>query len=103
MGDFDNDGLTEFYSFGGKFLGHLNTQAVTNTALQQMAMPTAMLQSENSRLKISWQRGQEAETSACDLTYELRIGTQPGEGDVLRAQSLPDGRRLTTREGNHKI
>lgn len=100
LGDFSNDGLTEFYTFGGKFYGHLTTQTKANTAPLQMAKPTALLQTETGRLKISWQRGQDAETSACDLTYELRIGTQPGQGDVLRAQSLPDGRRLTTREGN---
>ena len=99
LGDFDNDGLTEFYSLGGVLYGHLSSQAQPNTRPARMRMPTAMLMSETNRLKISWLQGADAETSACDLTYELRIGTQPGLGDVLRAEALPDGRRLTTRAG----
>lgn len=100
LGDFNNDGLTEFYSFNGKLYGHLNTQTIRNTAPAQMAMPTAMFVPDVNRLKIAWQRGQDNETSACDLTYELRIGTQPGLGDVLRAESTADGKRHTIREGN---
>ena len=99
VGDFNNDGMTEFYSLSGRLYGHLASQTIANTAPKKMSMPSAILQPENSRLKIMWQRGEDAETTACDLTYELRIGTAPGLGDVLRAESLADGRRLTTREG----
>lgn len=104
IGDFNNDGRTEIYtnkSYWDKSVTSesLVSQTLTNTAPKKMAMPTAMLQPENNRLKISWQRGEDAETSACDLTYEVRIGTQPGLGDVMQPQSLPDGRRQTIREG----
>lgn len=107
LGDFDNDGITEFYTlltYGNSYIwntyGHLTSQTVTNTAPQKMAMPTAVFMPETNRLKIAWELGQDAETSACDLTYELRIGTQPGAGDVLRAESAADGKRMTIREGN---
>lgn len=100
LGDFTGDGLTEFYCGGGRFYGHLRSQTQPNTRPQKMAMPTAMFLPEMNRLKIAWQYGSDAETSSCDLTYELRIGTQPGLGDVLRAESTADGKRLTIREGN---
>lgn len=112
IGDFSNNGFTEFYSgnaqMGNSFdnpesgdrYGHLLSQTIQNTAPKKMLQPVAMLQPEIQRLKISWQRGEDAETSACDLTYELRIGTAPGLGDVMRAESLTDGRRRTIREGN---
>lgn len=101
LGDFNNDGLTEFYSYSGILYGHLSSQTQANTRPARMAMPTAILMPETNRLKINWQQGTDAETSACDLTYELRIGTQPGLGDVLRAESMEDGKRLTTRAGKH--
>lgn len=107
LGDFDNNGITEFYSLNtyGSWkewnaYGQLNSQTVPNTAPQKMAKPTAIFVPETNRLKIAWEKGKDAETSACDLTYELRIGTQPGKGDVLRAESIADGKRMTTREGN---
>ena len=100
LGDFNNDGLTEFYSNEGNYFGHIVTQTVHNTAPKKMSVPAVMLTPETNRLKISWLQGQDEETSACDLTYELRIGTQPGLGNILRAESLSDGRRQTTRDGN---
>lgn len=51
------------------------------------------------RLKVSWAPGSDAETSTADLTYELRIGTAPGLGDIAAAQSLPDGKRRCLRNG----
>ena len=99
LGDFNNDGLTEWYSNKGAWYGHLKTQTIRNTAPQKMEMPTAVLQPENNRLKITWKQGHDQETSACDLTYELRIGTAPGLGDIMRPASLEDGRRKTLREG----
>lgn len=99
LGDFDNDGFTEFYSNGGDVYGVLKSQTTQNTAPKKMAKPTALLDTETNRLKIIWAKGEDKETSACDLTYALRIGTAPGLDDVLRPASLPDGTRRTIREG----
>lgn len=99
LGDFDNDGFTEFYSNGGDVYGVLKSQTTQNTAPKKMAKPTALLDTETNRLKIIWAKGEDKETSACDLTYALRIGTAPGLSDVLRPASLPDGTRRTIREG----
>lgn len=102
IGDFDNDGKMDYryaiaYNSGVKF-GNFS-QAV-NTAPKKMKAPTAVLNAETGRLRINWQQGEDTETSACDLTYELRIGTQPASGDVLFGASLADGRRRLLDDGN---
>lgn len=51
-------------------------------------------------LKVEWGEGRDAECSATDLTYALRIGTAEGEGDMLYAHALTDGRRRNLLEGN---
>ena len=48
-----------------------------------MGKPIAVLQPDDGKLNITWKQGKDAQTSSCDLTYELRIGTAPGKGDVL--------------------
>ena len=103
VGDFDNDGKMDYRHYvpnttsGNKY--GVFSQAI-NTAPQKMEAPTAILNADKGRLRINWKQGTDAETSACDLTYELRIGTQPASGDVLFGASLVDGRRRTLEEGN---
>ena len=99
LGDFNNDGFTEFYSNNGDVYGILKSQTIQNTVPKKMSKPTALLDAETNRLKITWARGEDKETSACDLTYALRIGTAPGLSDVLHPASLPDGRRKVIGDG----
>ena len=101
IGDFDNDGKVDYRYYidyhstkMGYFAGNINT------APDKMTAPTATLNAKNGRLRIVWNQGTDAETSACDLTYELRIGTQPASGDVLFGASLADGTRRLLGEGN---
>ena len=109
IGDFNNDGITEYaypttasssstqapsYSFG-------TIPAVQkNTCPNKMTKPSVSFNAETGKLKITWDKGSDAQTSACDLMYELRIGTQPGKGDILYANSLSDGRRRTLLDSN---
>lgn len=102
FGDIDNDGFTEcYYNYGSssinKTTGFGDRQ---NTAPAKMAAPVAYYDDASGKLRITWEAGSDAETSACDLTYELRIGTAPGKADILAINSLPDGRRRTLVEGN---
>ena len=100
VGDFNNDGFTEYgYSCGGFVYGPI-PNAKKNTAPSKMQKPQAQFFADANKLRITWQRGSDAQTSACDLTYELRIGTQPGKGDILYANSLADGRRRNLFNGN---
>ena len=100
VGDFDNDGKVDYrYSNYSYQTWGVFSQAV-NTAPQKMEAPTATLNAEAGRLRINWKQGSDKETSSCDLTYELRIGTQPASGDVLFGASLADGTRRSLDEGN---
>ena len=91
VGDFNNDGFTEYgYNTSGFVYGPI-PNAKKNTAPSKMQKPQAQFFADANKLRITWQRGSDAQTSACDLTYELRIGTQPGKGDILYANSLADG------------
>lgn len=100
VGDFNNDGFTEYgYRCGGFAYGPI-PNAKKNTAPSKMQKPQAQFFADANKLRITWQRGSDAQTSACDLTYELRIGTQPGKGDILYANSLADGRRRNLFGGN---
>lgn len=106
VGDFNNDGFTE-YGYGYDcnhpsytFVYGPIPNAKKNTAPSKMQKPQAQFFADANKLRITWQRGSDAQTSACDLTYELRIGTQPGKGDILYANSLADGRRRNLFGGN---
>lgn len=102
MGDFNNDGRMEcrYYSTAIGYPKFINLSEKANSAPNKMLAPTAVLNAETQRLRINWALGEDTETSACDLTYELRIGTTPGSGDVLFGAALADGRRRTLDEGN---
>lgn len=106
VGDFNNDGFTE-YGYGYDcnhpsytFVYGPIPNAKKNIAPSKMQKPQAQFFADANKLRITWQRGSDAQTSACDLTYELRIGTQPGKGDILYANSLADGRRRNLFGGN---
>lgn len=101
IGDTDSDGFVEcFYSYGNQTVKILSFGDSKNTAPEKMAAPVAYYDNEKGKLRITWDKGSDAETSACDLTYELRIGTASGKADILATNSLADGRRRTLEEGN---
>ena len=102
IGDFDNDGRVDLrYDFGSsKASKYVVLSPSVNTAPSKMDAPTAVLDAEAQKLRINWKQGEDAETSSCDLTYELRIGTEPASGNVLFGASLADGRRRTLEDGN---
>ena len=102
IGDFDNDGRVDLrYDFGSsKASKYVVLSPSVNTAPSKMDAPTAVLDAEAQKLRINWKQGEDAETSSCDLTYELRIGTEPASGNVLFGASLADGRRRTLKDGN---
>mgnify|MGYP002417662551 CR=1 FL=1 len=115
IADIDGDGyydlLTEFgvsygngkYSFTTAQVYNLKESTVAtraNSAPTQMGKPTFFYEAENGLLKVSWAEGKDDESSAVDLTYALRIGSEPGKGDICYAHATPDGRRLNLIDGN---
>lgn len=72
----------------------------TNSRPEKMEKPSAAAFADAGKLKISWKRGKDAETSACDLTYELRIGSGSGKGDIYFGRANADGTRRVIEDGN---
>lgn len=87
LADFNHDGITEINS-GASYTPIANTKK--NTRPEKMSKPIVKLSAEENLLEITWAEGKDAETSSCDLTYELRIGTASGKGDVLFGHALAD-------------
>ena len=97
LADFNRDGITEINS-GTTYTVLPN--AKKNTRPDKMDKPMAVFLPEEGKLRITWSRGNDAQTSSCDLTYELRIGTAPGKGDILFGHALADGTRRNLSDGN---
>ena len=102
VGDYNNDGLVDYrYKVNrAQAILYGSFSQTVNTAPKKMSAPTAVLDAETQRLRINWKQGTDTETNSCDLTYELRIGTEPASGNILFGASLTDGSRRTFEEGN---
>lgn len=97
LADFNRDGITEINS---RTTYTVLPNAKKNTRPDKMDKPMAVFLPEEGKLRITWSRGNDAQTSSCDLTYELRIGTAPGKGDILFGHALTDGTRRNLSDGN---
>lgn len=51
-------------------------------------------------ITFNWSAGEEGTTPADGVTYNLRVGTEPGGNDVVSALALESGKRLVARPGN---
>lgn len=103
IGDVNNDGTMEMVYNNSK-ASYTIYDAVPNSKVNtrpaKMEKPSAVAYADAGKLKISWTRGKDAETSACDLTYELRIGSESGKGDIYFGKSNADGTRRVLEDGN---
>lgn len=100
IGDFNNDGKMELATAYRYYIYQELPNCKTNTRPDKMEKPSAVAYADAGKLKISWTRGKDAETSACDLTYELRIGSESGKGDIYFGKSNADGTRRVLEDGN---
>ena len=103
-GDFDNDGRLDFLMTGWDtnsnpttlLWQNLNTQ--TNNA---PAAPTGIAATAGSSGgMLSWTAGTDAQTPAPGLTYNVRVGTNSGGGQILSSESSVDGFRRVVQPGN---
>jgi len=85
------------YNHSGDYI-FLWSDAVNEAPVMATA-PTYLYNQANGTLDINWTRGTDKESSSVDLTYELRIGTTPGGGDILSAHACADGRRRNLKDG----
>lgn len=96
-GDVDNSGQTRIM-----FADGMLTPATSklNTRPQQPDSPAIAYDAASGTATISWTTGNDRETAPADLTYELRIGTAEGLGDIVYAHASADGTRLNMLQGN---
>lgn len=101
IGDFCNNGKMELVTYNLRYYIYQEIpNNKVNTRPEKMEKPSAVAYADAGKLKISWTRGKDAETSACDLTYELRIGNESGKGDIYLGKSNADGTRRVLEDGN---
>ncbi|MDR1730002.1 MAG: FG-GAP-like repeat-containing protein [Prevotellaceae bacterium] len=101
--DLDNDGKMEIW-YSGQYSSddyfHTMATATVNTAPAAPAAPSVTFNAATGRLDINWTAATDAQSSACDLTYEVRIGTAPGKSDILFAHANANGTRRNFADGN---
>lgn len=72
----------------------------TGAPYQASGAPVNLSIDQDTDITFSWSPGEEGSTPANGVTYNLRIGTQPGGSDVVSALALESGKRLVARTGN---
>jgi hypothetical protein len=103
-GDMDNDGRLDMLITGSGATSLVSQvwQNLTPLANSPPAAPNGLsaLVTSNSVL-LSWNPASDAQTPAMGLSYNLRVGTTPGGGDIVSANSDPaTGLRRVAQLGN---
>lgn len=105
-GDYDSDGRLDLalsaYTFSE--LGNWEVAVFRNDATATNTPPvppasTAAVVGIN-QVRFQWSDGNDAQTPAPALTYAVRVGRNPGAGDVLSADAATNGLRRVARAGN---
>ncbi len=108
VADINNDGKYELLVDGNNRDGRSYTTGIYDldditrsvcAAPNTPAAPEFAYEASTGYLKVSWQQGTDPRYSGVDLTYELRIGTAPGKGDIVYANAYADGRRRNLKDG----
>ena len=100
--DENNDGILEVVEFidDNTKYGVFMLADTPNARPNKPNAPQLSYETTTGELSIMWEMGKDKETSSVDLTYELRIGSEPGKGDILYAHASPNGMRKNLLEGN---
>ncbi len=106
VGDYDNDGDLDFAQFG-YFDGlnyalrlYQNQLFQLREDLAPSAPGTLSHFFEADTLILSWEAGLDDSTPADGLTYNVRVGTGPGDQDIVAAHTMTDGTLLKPFKGN---
>ena len=94
-GDYDNDNRLDFLN--NNQLRH-NDVGAANAA---PTSPTGLASMTNGRtVTLSWNSATDDTTPAAGLTYNIRIGSSPGAGNIVHPSSSSNGRRRLAQMGN---
>ena len=104
--DFDDDGSMDFAvsMYAPETLGQPQIAVYRGQSQLRNSIPGnptdlgASVLSSNA-VRLSWNHALDTNQSG-GLTYNVRVGTAPGLGDVVSPMSLTDGHRLVPRRGN---
>lgn len=103
--DFDNDGDPDIFLYGMDTSIHRITRFYRNNILAENippgtpGNPVAVVDGQNATL--SWEEASDTETGGSDLSYNVFVGSTPGQQDLLPAMSnLQNGYRKLAERGN---
>lgn len=97
MADLNGDGKLDFLVTPNNMKHYLCTVENAQTIkLESPDSPTYAVDAATGLVRIEWQ----APSQEPGLTYEVRVGSAPGLGNIVSAQSNADGIRRTTMKGN---
>jgi len=109
-GDYNNDGFSDLLLTGldafdfpktALYLNNLGDTSlfITNTAPATPNNPSVTLEAD--KIILHWNRASDLQTPANGLSYNIRVGTQPDNHDILSPlASLTTGSRLVANPGN---
>lgn len=116
IADFNNDGILEYwyyalydsvyydlydyYAYNYSYVRTSYDTKKVNTRPLKPAAPSCILDADRNMLLVSWKAGTDADCSALDLTYSLRIGSAPGKDDFWHTDANADGTQRNLRGGN---
>jgi hypothetical protein len=104
-GDYDNDGrLDILFTANGLSFGQSYCQVWRNSTPLANTPPTAptglAVSADGNAVTFSWNAATDAQTPASGLTYNLRVGSAPGAGDLVGPIAANGGQRRVVQRGN---
>lgn len=107
--DFDNDGDLDILISGTNSYGSASTRMYRNnfgtnvfSSNQAPSIPENLTSSiDDHKVTLSWSASTDNISPSSSLTYNIRIGTEPGTQNIVSSMSnLTSGQRLLPKEGN---
>ena len=102
FGDLNNDGRLDILTLNASGDAvWINTEINSNTV---PSAPTGLAATVvNGQVEFHWNAATDAQTPSAGLSYNLRVGTTPGGGDIVSPEANSDGFRLLPAPGNAQM
>ena len=97
IADYDNDSRADFI-LNGSTTRSKTTGVFRNHSQNQNQPPAApklgAAQLLQNRITFNWETATDPENAPASLSYNLRVGSEPGLADIIATESMADGRRI---------